>query len=79
MHIENGRDIQVGDIVTLKSGGPPMTVTGGSFREKVECTFFMNDTLYTGCFFPIDALLVSPRNLRQIHPTTSGDWQAAAS
>jgi uncharacterized protein YodC (DUF2158 family) len=42
-------EIQIGDVVRLKSGGPKMTVLGGSGGHWV-CQWFTNSSLQEGTF-----------------------------
>jgi uncharacterized protein YodC (DUF2158 family) len=46
---------KTGDVVRLKSGGPPMTVTGMSQTGSVICQWFWNNKMESGSF-PPDAL-----------------------
>ncbi|MGG6334199.1 YodC family protein [Vibrio cholerae] len=49
----------VGDTVTLKSGGPRMTVTAVDYMQHLICTWFgPNQELRTGTF-PSAALVAS--------------------
>lgn len=49
-----GGEIRVGDVVTLKSGSPPMTVVDIStgMPLTVACCWFVNDELKNGIFDP---------------------------
>ena len=51
--------IKTGDVVRLKSGGPPMTAgemtAGGIYQDRVECLWFESSILMRGGF-PVDAL-----------------------
>ena len=45
------KKFKVGDVVTLASGGPKMTITGDSrFEDKVVCEWFVKDEPKTGDF-----------------------------
>jgi uncharacterized protein YodC (DUF2158 family) len=52
-------EIKTGDVVTLKSGGPEMTVNGFSsdHSNMVECVWFDGNVLREGAFYA-DALTV---------------------
>jgi len=43
--------MNIGDIVTLKSGGPIMTVTSIREANLIDCTWFIKDGKYDGPFF----------------------------
>ena len=52
-------DINVGDVVQLKSGGPPMTVTEiGENNNEVYCEWFDKKGEPQGRHFMIEALKV---------------------
>lgn len=42
-------DLKVGDVVILKSGGPPMTVNC-IHEQNVDCVWFMSGELKNGTF-----------------------------
>lgn len=46
--------IKTGDVVQLKSGGPPMTA-GEIYQDRVECLWFESSILMRGGF-PVDTL-----------------------
>jgi uncharacterized protein YodC (DUF2158 family) len=52
----------IGDVVSLKSGGPIMTIVfiydGASQTQNVKCKWF-NDLVLNEGDFPIDALTIS--------------------
>jgi uncharacterized protein YodC (DUF2158 family) len=51
--------LQVGEVVRLKSGGPPMTVVATGARAEpgvVECAWFNRDNAYAAASFPPRAL-----------------------
>ena len=51
--------LQVGEVVRLKSGGPPMTVVATGARAEpgvVECAWFDRDNAYATASFPPRAL-----------------------
>ncbi|MGX9393851.1 YodC family protein [Nitrobacteraceae bacterium UC4446_H13] len=52
---------RIGDIVTLKSGSPRMTISGVA-GDVVSCSFFRNGEIIS-CDLPVDALepLSSPK------------------
>ena len=43
--------MNIGDIVTLKSGGPKMTVTGIREANWIDCTWFIEGGKYDGPFY----------------------------
>ena len=52
-------NLQVGEIVRLKSGGPAMTVVATGARAEpgvVECAWFDRDNAYAAASFPPRAL-----------------------
>lgn len=54
-------DLNIGDVVKLKSGGPKMTVTSfdqpyGSNIRQCRCTWFKSENEAMDKFFPIESL-----------------------
>lgn len=47
---------KIGDVVRLKSGGPPMTVTRLDADDIVRCAWFPDDQDTKNTFFPSAAL-----------------------
>lgn len=48
----NPLGVQNGMLVTLKSGGPPMTVTGLSLHGLIQCQWFDGGKLHQARFAP---------------------------
>ena len=54
--------MKIGDVVWLKSGGPPMTVVGlpNLHPLTVEVNWIKPDELVGSSFFPLEALTTAP-------------------
>jgi uncharacterized protein YodC (DUF2158 family) len=77
-----GSPFKVGDIVELKSGGPPMTVTEVHTNlvghSEIKCQWFFG-MMWTGTFTP-DALIPSrPRKFEELNGSYSGPVSATTS
>ncbi len=76
-----GSPLKVGDIVELKSGGPPMTVTGVDTNlvgyTEIKCQWFFGK-METGIFSP-DVLIPSqPRKFEELKGSYSAPVSAAS-
>lgn len=49
------KSVKVGDVVTLRSGGPEMTVKAVYSDGDIECQWFAGKKLESG-FFPLNSL-----------------------
>lgn len=54
-------EIKRGDVVWLKSGGPPMTAATNPDKDgDVRCAWFDHDHHYDGSMFHVDMLTKAP-------------------
>lgn len=53
-HIAPGKAVfKLGDMVTLKSGGPDMTISGTGSQNELECTWYDGGEMRSGSFNPL--------------------------
>jgi uncharacterized protein YodC (DUF2158 family) len=57
MNSDDGKKIEIGDVVKLKSGGPPMTV-GSVSGDIVTAVWFPDDFTVSSREFLVDMLLL---------------------